>query len=126
MEEKNNIDTCPECGCDLAEARKEEKKNQVFEKKYRQQLILIRKKAKRLNIIIGVVLFMLFPPLVIRQLPNYSDLPGIPVDLVTPTYLVIFLAYGLVGAWFGTMVKRTPRKEKKLWVSFEKTYTPAT
>ena len=81
-------DLCPECGCNVVEAR-EEMKEELFEKTFSQQLTLIRKRAKIIRAITGALLFMLFPPFIQWSTPRI-DIKDPLDDFFWP---IIFLVY---------------------------------
>lgn len=104
---------CPECGCNITEAREEEKKEQHFEARYEKELVLIRKRAKRERMLKGAIVLMLFPLLFLVFAESHWAYIG-DTNYLTP----IVIVYGLIGAWFGTMWKGRSREEKKLWKNF--------
>ncbi|MBI2063098.1 MAG: hypothetical protein HYT61_02550 [Candidatus Yanofskybacteria bacterium] len=119
IESGNPEDFCPECGLNLVECRREEKKNKLFEEKYGQQLVSIRKRTKIKRAFIGATIGILFlmvlalllglsvSPLSVSTLPISNDL-----------WLVFILLYAFAGASMSFSFQGCSKEEEELWQDF--------
>ncbi len=121
IDDVNSENLCPKCGCNIIESRRDEKKNELFEKEYKQELEQIRFRAKIKRFISGMIIGAWTPPLLKWFIQ--TNLPDVPTSLKYPfnyVWLGLIILYALTFAWInGFVAKRRSKEEKKLWQNFD-------
>ena len=111
IENENPEDFCPECGCNIAEARREEIKNEIFEKLHGSELKSIR---KRFKLISGTVVALLFAVIWLLFAKGGPALPAFRA-------FIPLVGFALFGFIFGFAVPQEfyrSKKERELWQNF--------
>lgn len=124
VENENPKDFCPECGCNIAEVRREKIKEKLFEETYGQRLVMIRKRAKTKRAFWGAIVGILVPLYMFGLM--YLDVPGPHLILHRPYlsfinffWLGIIFLFGFFGADLGRSMGKFSKEENELWQSFD-------